>query len=60
MEIRDRTTFLDYLASTHTRTRRRLPLIPRADFDWAPKPGVTVAASHALARCARPAPSFAP
>ena len=58
MEIRDRTIFLDYLAST--RTRRLLPLIPRADFDWAPKPGVTRAASHALARRARPAPTFAP
>ncbi|MBI3789874.1 MAG: DinB family protein [Gemmatimonadetes bacterium] len=39
MEIRDPAVFLDYLASTHQRTRRLLPLIPPDDIEWAPKAG---------------------
>ncbi len=39
MEIRDPIVFLDYLKSTHERTRRLLPLIPAADLEWAPAPG---------------------
>ena len=36
MEIRDLSTFLDYLASVHKRTRRVIECIPRADMDWSP------------------------
>ena len=39
MEFRDPAVLLDYLASTHARTRRLIPLIPAADLEWAPKPG---------------------
>jgi uncharacterized damage-inducible protein DinB len=39
MEIRDPAVFLDYLKSTHERTRRLLPLIPVADLEWAPTAG---------------------
>ena len=39
MEIRDPALFLDYLASTHKRTRRVIACIPPGDIDWAPAPG---------------------
>lgn len=39
MEIRDRSTFLDYLGSVHKRTRRVLECIPKQDVEWAPAPG---------------------
>ena len=39
MELRDPIVFLDYLKSTHERTRRLIPLIPAADLEWAPAPG---------------------
>ena len=39
MEIRDLTTFLDYLGSVHKRTRRVIELIPRDDLEWAPAAG---------------------
>lgn len=35
----DRESFLQYLDSAHTRTRRLLPLIPRDRLEWAPAPG---------------------
>lgn len=38
MEIRDLSTFLDYLASVHKRTRRVIECIPKEDIDWAPAP----------------------
>ncbi|MEO7773959.1 MAG: DinB family protein [Steroidobacteraceae bacterium] len=39
MEIRDPAIFLDYLASTHKRTRRVIACIPPNDIDWTPVPG---------------------
>jgi uncharacterized damage-inducible protein DinB len=39
MEIRDRQTFLSYLDTTHSRTRRVIERIPAADLEWAPAPG---------------------
>ena len=39
MEIRDITTFLDYLGSVHKRTRRVVLCIPPADIEWTPQPG---------------------
>ena len=39
MEIRDLSTFLDYLGSVHKRTRRVVELIPPTDVEWAPAPG---------------------
>jgi uncharacterized damage-inducible protein DinB len=39
MEIRELSTFLDYLGSVHTRTRRIIECIPPADLEWAPGPG---------------------
>jgi uncharacterized damage-inducible protein DinB len=39
VEIRDRTTFLDYHSSFHGRTRRVVMCIPAADLEWAPAPG---------------------
>ena len=39
MEIRDRSTFLDYLASFHGRTRRVIMCVPPADLEWTPAPG---------------------
>ena len=39
MEIRDLSTFLDYLGSVHTRTRRVIERIPAGDLEWAPAPG---------------------
>jgi len=39
MEIRDRATFLDYLASFHGRTRRVIMCVPPADLEWTPAPG---------------------
>jgi len=39
VEIRDPTIFLDYLASTHKRTRRVIACIPPDDIDWAPAAG---------------------
>lgn len=38
MEIRSLSTFLDYLGSVHTRTRRVIQCIPPADIGWAPAP----------------------
>lgn len=38
MEIRDLSTFLDYLTSVHKRTRRVIECIPAKDMDWAPAP----------------------
>ena len=38
MEIRDLSTFLDYLASVHGRTRRVIACIPKSDIDWSPTP----------------------
>lgn len=39
MEIRELSTFLDYLASVHGRTRRVIECIPAADLEWAPAAG---------------------
>ena len=39
MEIRDLGTFLNYLDSTHARTRRVIERIPAPDLEWAPAPG---------------------
>ena len=39
MEIRELSTFLDYLASVHGRTRRVIECIPPADLEWAPAEG---------------------
>jgi uncharacterized damage-inducible protein DinB len=39
VEIRDKGTFLDYLASFHGRTRRVLMCVPPDDLEWAPAPG---------------------
>jgi uncharacterized damage-inducible protein DinB len=39
MEIRDRTTFMDYLASVHGRTRRVIQCIPPDDLEWSPAAG---------------------
>ena len=39
MEIRQLSTFLDYLGSTHTRTRKVLQCIRPADLEWTPAPG---------------------
>ena len=39
MEIRDLSTFLDYLGSVHKRTRRVIERIPAQDLEWAPAPG---------------------
>jgi uncharacterized damage-inducible protein DinB len=39
MEIRERTTFLAYLDTTHARTRRVIERVPADDLDWAPAPG---------------------
>lgn len=38
MEIRDPSTFLEYLASVHKRTRRVIECIPGPDLEWAPAP----------------------
>jgi uncharacterized damage-inducible protein DinB len=39
LEIRELSTFLDYLRSVHGRTRRIIECIPHADLEWAPAPG---------------------
>src|SRR5690349_13483340 len=39
MEIRDLSTFLDYVDSVHKRTRRVVQCIPAADLEWAPAAG---------------------
>jgi uncharacterized damage-inducible protein DinB len=39
MEIRELSTFLDYLGSVHARTRRIIECIPPADLEWAPATG---------------------
>ena len=39
MEIRELSTFLDYLASVHGRTRRVIECIPPEDLEWAPTTG---------------------
>ncbi|HEU4566372.1 MAG TPA: DinB family protein [Gemmatimonadaceae bacterium] len=39
MEIRDISTFLDYLTSAHGRTRRVVMCIPPDELEWAPAPG---------------------
>jgi uncharacterized damage-inducible protein DinB len=39
MEIRSLSTFLDYLGSAHTRTRKVLQCIRPADLEWTPAPG---------------------
>ena len=38
MEIRDLSTFLDYLSSVHKRTRRVIECIPPNDLEWSPAP----------------------
>ncbi len=38
MEIRDLSTFLDYLGSVHKRTRRVIEQIPETDLEWSPAP----------------------
>ena len=38
MEIRDLSTFLDYLGSVHKRTRRVIECIPLKDLEWSPAP----------------------
>src|SRR5688572_12478171 len=38
MEIRDLSTFLDYLGSVHKRTRRVIGQIPEDDLEWSPAP----------------------
>lgn len=38
MEIRDLSTFLDYLGSVHKRTRRVIERIPEKDLEWSPAP----------------------
>ena len=38
MEIRDAASMLDYLTSTHGRTRKVILCIPPADVEWAPAP----------------------
>ena len=39
MEIRDLSTFLEYLGSVHKRTRRVVECIPPKDIEWTPTPG---------------------
>jgi uncharacterized damage-inducible protein DinB len=39
MEIRELSTFLDYLGSVHGRTRRVIQCIPPADLEWSPAAG---------------------
>lgn len=39
MEIRDLSTFLDYLDSVHRRTRRVVQCIPAAELEWTPATG---------------------
>lgn len=39
MEIRDVGVFMDYLSSTHGRTRKVIMCIPPADLEWAPGKG---------------------
>jgi uncharacterized damage-inducible protein DinB len=39
MEIRDLSTFMDYLTSVHGRTRRVIQSIPPADLEWSAAPG---------------------
>jgi uncharacterized damage-inducible protein DinB len=39
MEIRDVSTFLDYLSSLHGRTRRVIQCIPPTELEWAPADG---------------------
>lgn len=39
MEIRDSTSFLEYLASVHKRTRRVIACIPPGDIEWSPGAG---------------------
>jgi uncharacterized damage-inducible protein DinB len=39
MEIRDLSTFLEYLTSVHKRTRRVVECIPPADLEWSPSAG---------------------
>lgn len=38
MEIRELSTFLDYLSSVHGRTRKVILCVPPADLEWAPAP----------------------
>lgn len=38
MEIRDPSTFLEYLGTFHGRTRRVIECIPPAELEWAPAP----------------------
>jgi uncharacterized damage-inducible protein DinB len=39
MQINDVATFLDYLRSTHGRTRRIIECVPADMLEWAPAPG---------------------
>jgi uncharacterized damage-inducible protein DinB len=39
MEIRERSNFLEYLTSVHSRTRRVVTCIPPADLEWSPAVG---------------------
>jgi uncharacterized damage-inducible protein DinB len=39
MEIKELSTFLDYLKSTHERTRKVIMCIPPGDLEWAPAAG---------------------
>ncbi|HEU4997099.1 MAG TPA: DinB family protein [Gemmatimonadaceae bacterium] len=39
MEIREVSTFMDYLTSTHQRTRKVIMCIPPVDLEWSPAPG---------------------
>jgi uncharacterized damage-inducible protein DinB len=39
MEVRDRRIFLDYLDTTHARTRRVIERVRAEDLDWSPAPG---------------------
>ena len=39
MEIRDSKTFLDYLDTTHARSRRVIERVPPQDLEWAPASG---------------------
>ena len=39
MEIRDLSTFLEYLTSVHKRTRRVVECIPPDDLEWSPSAG---------------------
>ncbi len=39
MEITNTSTFLDYLTSTHQRTRKVIMCIPPTELEWSPAPG---------------------